>query len=46
MGKPVGGVEGRNSESKEQRELEVYLAGSIGFAVAFFPCKGPKYGGP
>jgi hypothetical protein len=49
MGKPVGGVEGCDSESKEQRELEVYLeilAGSIGFAVAFFPLHGTKNGGP
>jgi hypothetical protein len=39
-------LKGRDSESKEQCELEVYLeslAGGIGFAVACFsPCKGPK----
>jgi hypothetical protein len=49
MGKLVEGVEQHDSESKEQRELKVYLeilGGSIGLAVASFPLQGTKNGGP
>jgi hypothetical protein len=50
MGKPVRGIEGRDSESKEQCELEVYLetfGGQDWLLVAwFFSLQGTKEADP